>query len=102
MKTNYLKLILAVVLGFSILSAPMRTWAQGTGNAVKAEVITPEDAAKKYPPPTPKGYPPGIDADTGAGGFYRSPYNSKVFDCRRKKRGTLILDTYAKKVFVIP
>ena len=106
MKRNYLKIILAVAFGLVVLSAPV--YAQsGTQNAVVAKEISKEDAAKKYPP-GPKGYLPAVPeysrSATSNAGFFKSPYSSKIYDCREVKSGALILDTYAKppQVFVRP
>ena len=68
--------------------------AQGSGNAVLAKQISAEEAAKKYPLAAGKSYPKGIRTEgSEKAGFYRSPYNSKVFDCRKIPVGGLVLDS---------
>jgi hypothetical protein len=78
------------------------------GGKYVAIVVTPEEAAKKYPQ-NGKAYPNGMDAqlanDIGSAthsGFIKSPYSSRVYDCRKIGKGTLLLDDSAKKVFVRP
>ena len=75
----------------------------------EAKIVTQQDAAKKYPPPDGKKYPAGIDAqlanDIGSAahsGFIKSPYSTRVYDCRKVASGTLILDESVNKVFVRP
>jgi hypothetical protein len=72
-------------------------------------IISPEEAAKKYPMPNGKPYPDGMDEAVlkGSGnathsGYIKSPYSSRVYDCRKLGTGTLLLDDSAKKVFVRP
>ena len=75
------------------------------GEEPKAIVVTPEDAAKKYPMPKGQDYPAGINANKGSAtssGFVQSPYSSRVYDARKLGHGTLILDEGAKKVFRKP
>lgn len=80
------------------------------GGKYVAIVVSPEEAAKKYPPPNgKKSYPPGMDAqlanDIGSAqhsGFIKSPYSSRIYDCRKIGSGTLLLDDAAKKVFTRP
>lgn len=76
------------------------------GEEQKAVVVTPEEAAKKYPlPKNMKDYPPGINANTHsatASGFVQSPYSSRVYDCRHLAHGTLILDEGVNKLFRKP
>lgn len=79
------------------------------GGKYVAIIVTPEEAAKKYPPPAGKSYPNGMDAqmanDIGSAqhsGFIKSPYSSRVYDCRKIGEGTLLLDDAANKVFVRP
>ena len=105
MKKNYLSII--SVVGFCFLAASGPVWAQaGSQGAIEAKEISKEEAAKKYPPPAGKtSYLPGTRAEgSEKEGFYRSPYSSKVFDCRKLKSGALILDTYARppQVFARP
>jgi hypothetical protein len=66
--------------------------------------ITPEEAAKKYPHPNGKNYPPG-DANYNFShkpGYIRSPYSTTIYDCSGIPRGSLILDTHVNKVFAKP
>ena len=101
---KYLVLVSALLVT-SLTLAPL-TKVYAFGEAEKAVEVTPEDAAKKYPlPANLKDYPPGINANTHsatASGFVQSPYSSRVYDCRKMKHGTLILDEGAKKVFRKP
>lgn len=102
MKT-YLTLVSALLVA-SVTLAPL-TKVYALGEAQKAVEVTPEDAAKKYALPPGKDYPPGINANeqsATASGFVRSPYSSRVYDCRKMKHGTLILDDGAKKLFRKP
>lgn len=79
------------------------------GGKFVAIVVSPEEA-KKYPPPNGKTtYPNGMDEQvlkapgTAAhSGFIKSPYSSRVYDCRKIGAGTLLLDDAVKKVFVRP
>ena len=73
-----------------------------TANAVVPKPITPEEAAKKYPPPAGKSYPMATSVPTSTGGFYRSPYSSKLYDCRKVGRKALVLDDSVNKVFFVP
>ncbi|HYR22807.1 MAG TPA: hypothetical protein VEP30_07795 [Chthoniobacterales bacterium] len=101
---KYLALVSALLVA-SLTLAPL-TKVYALGEEPKAVVITPEDAAKKYPLPNGmKEYPPGINANKGsatASGFVQSPYSSRVYDARKLGHGTLILDEGAKKVFRKP
>jgi hypothetical protein len=66
--------------------------------------ITPEEAAKKYPPPNGKNYPPG-DANYNFShkpGYIRSPYSNTIYACAGIPRGSLIVDTHVNKVFAKP
>jgi hypothetical protein len=66
--------------------------------------ITAEEAAKKYPPPNGKNYPPG-DANYNFShkpGYIRSPYSSSIYDCSGIPKGSLILDAHVNKVFAKP
>ena len=72
------------------------------GEAQKAVEVTPEEAAQKYPMPKGKEYPLGINTATTTGGFCQSPYSARVYDTRKMKHGTLILDEGAKKLFRKP
>jgi len=100
---KYLALVSAVVVATVILAPLTKVYA--LGDAQPAVVVTAEDAAKKYPLPAGKDYPPGINANTHsatASGFVQSPYSSRVYDCRHLGHGTLILDEGAKKLFRKP
>ena len=100
MKTNSLKILTAVVVGLFVLGASMRVDAQGP--TLTAKEITAEEAAKKYPPPK-GGYPEGQASKTSTGGFFASPYGaSRVYDCRKIKKGAMILDESANKIFLRP
>ena len=106
MKNTYLGIVSAAAIALIAFNAP--TYGQaGTTGAVVAKEITKEDAAKKYPP-GPKGYLPGIKeysrSATANAGFFRSPYSSKMYDCRSLKPGMFVLDSYARppQVFVVP
>jgi hypothetical protein len=106
MKIKFFTIVSAIVLGLLALSSPVRGQA-GTQNAAVAKEISKEEAAKKYPP-GPKGYLPAVPeysrSATSNSGFFKSPYSSKMYDCRELKSGALVLDTYAKppQVFVRP
>ena len=101
---KYLALVSALLVA-SLTIAPL-TKVYALGEAEKAVEVTAEDAAKKYP--LAKGmtdYPPGVNANTHsatASGFVQSPYSARVYDTRKMKRGTLILDEGANKVFRKP
>jgi hypothetical protein len=100
---KYLALLSALMIS-SLILAPL-TKVYALGDAEPAVVVTPEDAAKKYPLPPGKDYPAGINANTHsatASGFVQSPYSSRVYDCRHMGHGTLILDEGAKKLFRKP
>ena len=99
MKT-YLALVSALLVT-SLTLAPL-TKVYALGEAQKAVEVTPEDAAKKYPLPPGKDYPPGINTATTTGGFVQSPYSSRVYDSRKMKHGALILDEGANKLFRKP
>jgi len=100
---KYLALVSALVVA-SLTLAPL-TKVYAFGEAQKAVEVTPEDAAKKYPLPAGKDYPPGINANTHsatASGFVQSPYSARIYDCRKMKHGTLILDEGVNKLFRKP
>ena|SRR5947209_7104062 len=100
---KYLALVSALMVT-SLVLAPLTT-VYALGEAQPAVVVSPEDAAKKYPMPAGKDYPVGINANSHsatASGFVQSPYSSRVYDCRKMGHGTLILDEGAKKVFKKP
>jgi hypothetical protein len=99
---KYLTLIVAAVVGASVL-APLNMKGAGAEDAIMPKVVTTDEAAKKYPPAAGKtSYPEGTATSTTTGGFFQSPYSSHVYDCRKVKKGALILDESAKKVFVRP
>jgi hypothetical protein len=102
---KYPAIILALILGGYVL-APLTARAAGGGDMQIPTEISPEEAAKKYPPPAGKNYPDGIPSEAArtstGGGFFRSPYSSTMYDCRKVKPGTLILDKNVNKVFVRP
>jgi hypothetical protein len=100
---KYLALVSALLVA-SLILAPL-TKVYAFGEAEKAVVVTAEDAAKKYPMPSGKEYPAGINANTHsatASGFVQSPYSARVYDCRHLGHGSLILDEGAKKLFRKP
>ncbi|HJX98204.1 MAG TPA: hypothetical protein VJ281_04965 [Chthoniobacterales bacterium] len=100
---KYLMLVTAVLVASWTLAPLTKVYA--FGEAEKAVVVTAEDAAKKYPLPPGKDYPPGINANTHsatASGFVQSPYSARIYDCRHMGHGTLILDEGAKKLFRKP
>lgn len=100
---KYLAFIVAAVLGLFCLTFVPGIHGQGTAHAVIPQVITREEAAKKYPPETGKDYPLGTSLPTSTGGFFRSPYSSQVYDGRKIKfKNSLILDTTVNKVFKSP
>ena len=70
---------------------------------IVATPITKEEATKKYPPPGSGKYPTGDRPYSHTPGHILSPYPPhKEFDCTNIGRGDLVLDPYAKKVFVRP
>jgi len=98
-------LILAVFWLLSVGTASGQT--ESTTNSKIPQVISKEEAAKKYPPPNGKSYPAAMPVPTSTGGFYRSPYTNVIYDCRKKScpqcgSGVLVLDATANKVFRIP
>jgi len=99
---KYLALVSALLVG-SLTLAPL-TKVYALGEAEKPVMVTPEDAAKKYPMPNGKDYPMGTFEAfaSNTGGFVRSPYSSRIYDCRKVPHGALILDEGAKKVFRAP
>lgn len=101
---RYLNLIATLVLGFFCLALADKSPAQdlNTKNAIVPKPITPEEAAKKYPPPAGKSYPMAEALPTNVGGFYRSPYSTHTYDCRKVGKGALILDESVNKVFIKP
>jgi hypothetical protein len=109
---RYSRLIAGLVVTCLLAGPLVSAWAQDTTNAKQPKIISKEEAAKKYPPPKGKSYPPGSDLAVLTGGatggstwgYIKSPYSSNVYDCRRGKAhvGDLILDESVNKVFVRP
>jgi hypothetical protein len=105
MNKKFFAIVSVVVFGLLVVKAPIQ--GEGTISTVVAKEISKEDAAKKYPP-GPKGYLPAqpqfTRSATASGGFYKSPYSNKIYDCREIKTGALVLDTYARppQVFMKP
>jgi hypothetical protein len=100
---KYLALVSALLVA-SVTFAPL-TKLYALGDEPKAVVVSPEDAAKKYPMPKGKDYPAGINANKGsatASGFVQSPYSARVYDARKLGHGTLILDEGVNKLFRKP
>ncbi|MDQ2824236.1 MAG: hypothetical protein M3R29_02185 [Verrucomicrobiota bacterium] len=103
---KYSAFISAIALAIFV-SGPITTLrAAGSADILPPVEISQEEAAKKYPPPAGKNYPEAIPSENAntatGGGFFRSPYSSKIYDCRKVKSGTLLLDKSANKVFVRP
>jgi hypothetical protein len=83
-------------------SASDSTRSQGKSTSNMATPISPEEAAKKYPPPKGK-YPLGERDPHKASGIIASPYPPRVeYDCSQIAHGGLVLDTRVNKVFVRP
>ena len=109
---QYLGLISALVIGCVTFSPCVQVCAQDTRNAKVPKIISKEEAAKKYPLPNGKSYPPGSDLAVLTGGasggstwgYIKSPYSGNVYDCRKGAAhvGDLILDESVNKVFVRP
>ena len=103
---KYSAFISALVLAIFVAGPISTLRAAGAGDILPPVEVTADEAAKKYPPPAGKNYPDGIpseNANTGTGGgFFRSPYSSRMFDCRKVKPGALLLDKSVNKVFVRP
>jgi hypothetical protein len=103
---KYSAFITAIVLAIFVAGPISTLRAAGGGDMEIPVEVSKEEAAKKYPPPSSKGYPealPSETANTGTGGgFFKSPYSSRMYDCRKVKSGTLILDKSVNKVFVRP
>jgi hypothetical protein len=100
---KYSAIITALCLGVFALGSITPLRAAGVNDALPAKEVTQEDAAKKYPPPKNLGhYPEGVSTSTTTGGFFQSPYSSRVYDCRKVKKGTLLLDDSVNKIFVRP
>jgi hypothetical protein len=100
---KYLSLVSALLVASFMLVTLTKLHA--LGEQPKAIVVTPEDAAKKYPMPKGTDYPVGINANKGsatASGFVQSPYSSRIYDARKMGHGALILDEGVNKVFRKP
>src|SRR6266480_7862392 len=100
---KYLVLVSALLVTCFTLAPIAKVYA--LGEEPKAVVVSPEDAAKKYPMPNGKDYPMGINANKGsatASGFVQSPYSSRIYDARKLGHGTLILDEGVNKLFRKP
>jgi hypothetical protein len=83
-------------------SSQVSKQAQGSGGALVATPITPQEAAKKYPAPKGK-YPMGERDPHKASGLVSSPYPPHTeFDCSQVPHNGLVLDTRVNKVFVRP
>jgi hypothetical protein len=101
---KYSPIISAIVLGFFVLGSINSVIAAGgVSDAKPPTQVTPEEAAKKYPLPAgQKSYPEATATTTSTGGFFQSPYSSRVYDCRKVPKGAYILDESVKKVFLRP
>jgi hypothetical protein len=100
MKTNYLKILSAVVLSLFVLSASVQAIGVGEEPLLATEVKQ-DEAAKKYPPPK-GGYPAG-ERELRNPGIIKSPYPPhQRYDCRKIGRGGLVLDSRNNRVFVKP
>jgi hypothetical protein len=76
---------------------------QGAAGTAVAIAVTPEDAAKKYPPPSSGKYPVGERDPHKPSGVVLSPYPPHDgYDCSQIAHGGLVLDTHVNKVFVRP
>src|ERR1700682_3960941 len=102
---KYSAIISAVVLAIFV-AGPISAIRAAGGSAELPVEVTKEEAAKKYPPPAGKSYPEGLPSEAAqsstGGGFFKSPYSSRVYDCRKVKTGVLLLDKSVNKVFVRP
>ena len=103
---KYSAFISAIVLAIFI-AGPISAIRAAGGSAELPTEVTQEEAAKKYPLPAGKtSYPDGLPSEIAqtstGGGFFRSPYSSRVYDCRKVKPGVLLLDKSVNKVFVRP
>lgn len=125
MKKFYLAVVIAAAIAFSVLRVnaqgemrPSSGTAQQASSSTnkgksaesgfeKAQLITKEEAMKKYPPPR-GGYPKAeLTEGANRGGVVRSRLTSPYpphhkFDTSDVPQGGLILDPYAKRVFVKP
>jgi hypothetical protein len=83
-------------------SSQVSKQAQGSGGALVATQITPQEAAKKYPAPK-SGYPMGERDPHKMSGLVNSPYPPHTeFDCSKVPHNALVVDTRVNKVFVRP
>lgn len=103
---KYSAFISLIILAIFVAGPISALRAAGAGDIQLPVEVTPEEAAKKYPPPAGKSYPEGLPAEfaqtSTGGGFFKSPYSSRVYDCRKVKSGVLLLDKSVNKVFVRP
>src|SRR5437667_9786742 len=100
---KYLALVSALLVA-SVTLAPL-TKLYALGEEPKAVVVSPEDAAKKYPMPKGKDYPAGINANKGsatASGFVQSPYSSRGSGAGKLGHGTLPLSEGVDEPFREP
>src|SRR5947199_10783486 len=96
---RYLSIISALMIGCITLVPVAKVFA--LGEEPKAVVVSPEDAAKKYPMPKGKDYPAGINANKGSAtssGFVQSPYSSRVYDPGKCGHGTETVDEGVKQL----
>src|SRR5258708_25552936 len=86
---KYLNILSAIILGAASVTfiATARGQLDSTRDAAIPKVISPEEAAKKYPLPAGKKEdPPAVTLPTSTGGFYPCPYLSQVYNCSQKNR----------------
>src|ERR1700719_1701356 len=100
---KYLALGSALLVA-SVTLAPL-TKVYALGEEPKEVVVSPEDAAKKYPMANGKDYPTGINANKGsatASGFVQTPYSGRVYDCKKWAHGALVVDEGVNNLFRKP
>src|SRR5262249_60902060 len=97
---KYLALVSALWVE-SLTLAPL-TKVYALGEAAKAVEVTPEDAAKKYPPTAGKPYPPGIATATTTGGFIQSAHSNRVYQCPTGKPRAPVMEWRRDEDFVRP
>jgi hypothetical protein len=101
MKNILLKVVSILCLTVFCTASIQTVRGAGGAEAKPGVEISKEDAAKKFP--DQKGhYAEGIATSTSTGGFFQSPYSSRVYDCRKMKKGSLVVDEPAKKAFLRP
>lgn len=97
---------ISIIILAIFVAGPISALKAAGGSAEVPTEVTPEEAAKKYPLPAGKKYPDALPSETSmsstGGGFFKSPYSSRTYDCRKVKSGTLLLDKSVNKVFVRP